>query len=399
MENLILKNGIILTPFEELKDKALFLKDGKIHKLISNYEFQNLSRDYISNYKIIDVRGYYISPGFIDVHTHGANGADAVRDSIEPMADFIVRYGVTGFLATIWTAEFENMVNACKRISVFLKNQKSGARVLGINSEGPYLNAEYGAQKPEFVKKPEFKEYNRLVKACDGNLKIMTVAPELENAYELIKHLRGNDIEVSIGHTNLAMDRLHEALNLGIGLITHIFNAMGAAVTTEKGVKPVGIQEELLICDEIMSEVMADRNAVHVNPTLLKILVRCKGVKNIILITDSMNMTGSPPGKYYFQDGRAASISENEDVARLESGVLAGSVMTMNNTIRNMIIHTGISLKDSVMMATYNPARVLRISNQKGEIKEGMDADIAVIDENINVFMTIVEGNIVYENL
>jgi N-acetylglucosamine-6-phosphate deacetylase len=399
MENLILKNGIILTPFEELMDKVLFLKDGKIYKLLSNHEFQNLSKDFIANYKIIDIKGNFISPGFIDIHTHGANGADAVRDSIEPMADYIVRYGVTGFLATIWTAEFENMVTACKRISIFLKNQKSGASVLGINSEGPYLNADYGAQKPEFVKIPEFNEYTKLVKACHGNLKIMTVAPELDNAYELIKYLRENDVVVSIGHTDIKINKLHEALNLGIGLITHIFNAMGAAVMTEKGVKPAGIQEELLICDEIMCEVMADRNAAHVNPTLLKILVRCKGVKNIILITDSMNMTGSSPGKYYFQDGRGAIITENEDVVRLEEGVLAGSIMTMNNTIKNMITHTGIPLKDAVMMASSNPARAIKISNKKGEIKEGMDADIAVFDEDVTVFMTIVGGEIIYEKL
>ena len=399
MENLILKNGIILTPFEELTDKVLFLKDGKIYKLLSNQEFHNLGKNYIADYKIIDVKGNYISPGFIDIHTHGANGADAVRDSIEPMADYLVRYGVTGFLATTWTAEFDNMVNACKRISIFIKNQKSGARVLGINSEGPYLNADYGAQKPEFVRIPEFKEYSRLVEACDGNLRVMTVAPELENAYELIKYLRENDIVVSIGHTDIKLNKLHEALNLGISLITHIFNAMGVADITEKGVKPAGIQEELLICDEIMSEVMADRNAVHVNPTLLKILVRCKGVKNIILITDSMNMTGSPPGKYYFQDGRGAIITENEDVARLEEGVLAGSIMTMNNTIKNMIKHTGVSLRDAVAMASSNPARALKISNKKGEIKAGMDADIAVFDEDFNVFMTIVGGEIFYKNL
>jgi N-acetylglucosamine-6-phosphate deacetylase len=398
MENLILKNGIILTPFEELREKVLFLKEGRIYKLISDYEFHNLSKDYTAGYKIIDVKGNYISPGFIDIHTHGANGADAVRDSIEPMADFVVRYGVTGFLATIWTAEFDKMVNACKRISSFIKTQERGARVLGINSEGPYLNADYGAQKPELVKIPEFKEYSRLVEACDGNLKVMTVAPELENAYELIKYLRENDVAVSIGHTDIKLNKLHEALNLGIGLITHIFNAMGAAVITEKGVKPAGIQEELLLCDELMSEVMADRNAVHVNPTLLKILIRCKGVKNIILITDSMNMTGSPPGKYYFQDGRGAIISEKEDVLRLEDGVLAGSIMTMNKTIKNMVAHTGIPLKDAIMMASSNPAKALKISNRKGEIKVGLDADIAVIDKYINVSMTIVGGEIFYKN-
>ncbi|MCL5071314.1 MAG: amidohydrolase family protein [Actinobacteria bacterium] len=261
------------------------------------------------------------------------------------------------------------------------------------------MNKEYGAQRPDLIKIPEFKDYNKLLEACNGNLKIMTVAPELENAYEMIKYLRQNDVVVSIGHTDVKFNKLHEALNLGIELITHIFNAMGGAIITEKGVKPITIQEELLLCDNIMSEIMCDRDAVHVNPTLLKILIRCKGIKNIILITDSMNMTGSPPGKYFFQDGRAAILNKDEDIVRLENGFLAGSIMTMNNAIRNMISHTGISLKDAIMLATNNPARILKISDRKGEIKEGMDGDIAVFDEKLNVFMTIVQGEILFNNL
>lgn len=399
MKNLILKNGIILTPFVELKDKVLFLKKGKIYKLVSDAEYHNYSKDYLADYETIDVKGNYISPGFIDIHIHGANNADAVKDEIEPMADFLVKYGVTGFLPTFWTAEFEKMINACKRISNFIKNQKSGSKVLGVNSEGPYLNKNYGAQKEELVKVPEYKDYSRLVEACNGNLKIMTVAPELENAYELIKYLQQNDVIVSIGHTDIKFEKLHEALNLGISLITHIFNAMGGVLVTEKGVKPVSIQEELLICDDLMSEVMCDKNAVHVNPTLIKILVRCKGIKNIILITDSMSMNGLSPGKYYFQDGRVGILNEGEDIVRLENGWLAGSIMTMNNAIKNMMIHTGISLKDAVMMATHNPAKVLKISNRKGVIKEGMDADITVFDDLMNVKITIIEGEIKHNNL
>jgi N-acetylglucosamine-6-phosphate deacetylase len=399
MENLILKNGIILTPFEELKDKVLFLKDRKIFKLISNNEFYNLNKDYVADYKIIDVKGYYISPGFIDIHIHGANNVDAVKDSVEPMADFLIKYGVTGFLPTLWTAELENMVKACKRISNYIRDQKMGAKVLGINSEGPYLNKDFGAQRPELVKMPEFKDYSRLVESSDGNLKIMTVAPELDNAYELIKYLRENDVVVSIGHTDIKLNKLHEALNLGISLITHIFNAMGGILITEEGVKPISTQDELLICDDLMSEVMCDKNTVHVNKTLLKILIRCKGIKNIILITDSMNMTGSPPGRYFLQDGRAVILKKGEDIIRLDNGSLSGSVMTINNTIHNMVSHSGISLKDAVMMATSNPAKLLKLSYRKGEIKAGMDADIAVFDSLMDIKLTIVDGKIGYNKI
>ena len=190
MTDLILRNGIILTPYNELFNKVLFLKNKKIYKIIDETEYQNLGKDYLNQFNIIDVRGNYISPGFIDIHTHGANNVDAVKDSIEPWADFILKYGVTGFLPTIWTAEFKQMVDACSRISSIVNNQKSGAKILGINLEGPYLNPQFGAQKPELVKIPDFKDYSKLIDACNGQLKIMTVAPELENAYELIKYLR-----------------------------------------------------------------------------------------------------------------------------------------------------------------------------------------------------------------
>ena len=204
---------------------------------------------------------------------------------------------------------------------------------------------------------------------------------------------------VSIGHTDIKLERLHEAFSLGIGLITHIFNAMGESFVIEKGIKPAGIQEELLICDDLMCEVMCDKKAVHVSPALLKVLLRCKGVNNIILITDSMNMTGNPPGKYYFHDGRAAFIFEDDDVVRLGNGSLAGSIMTINNTILNMIKHTGIGLKEALQMVTSNPAKALKISNLKGEIREGMDADIVVFNNEIMIFMTIAEGKIVYNIL
>ncbi|MCL5071315.1 MAG: hypothetical protein M1308_10535 [Actinobacteria bacterium] len=128
MKNLILKNGIILTPFVELKDKVLFLKNEKIYKIISNAEFYNYGKDYLADYRIIDVKGNFVSPGFIDIHIHGANNVDAVRDSVEPMSDFLIKYGVTGFLPTLWTAEFEKMIKACKRISNFMRNQKKAQK-------------------------------------------------------------------------------------------------------------------------------------------------------------------------------------------------------------------------------------------------------------------------------
>ena len=397
MNSYILINGIILTPFEELKEKAIIIKDGKINKLISNLEYNNLENKYLENFEVVDAKRNYISPGFIDIHCHGANNSDAIKDDIKPMAEFKIQNGETAFLPTFWTAEFNSMVNATKKVNDYIEHEnKVGSKVLGINSEGPYLNPKLGAQKKNLVREPSYDDYIKLIKTANNNLKIMTVAPELKNSNDLIRTLRKFDVVVSIGHTDINISRLPNILDMGITLITHIFNAMGNPVSVEKGVKPAGIAEELLIRDDLMCEVMCDKNGTHVSSTLLQILLRCKGVDNIILITDSMNMTGNKPGSYYLQDGRKAIIIEGDDVVRLEDGGLAGSIMTMNSAIKNMIEHTNVSLKDAIKMATYNPAKIINISNKKGAIKTGLDADLCIFNKDFDVFVTMVEGEIRY---
>lgn len=400
MDNLILSDGIIITPFKKINDKILFIKNGKIEKIVGCTEFSNYPKNYTDGYKQIKLDGDYISPGFIDIHTHGANGVDVVRDRIDPMAEFKVKHGTTGFLPTLWTGEFDQMIKACRRINDFMNNQSSGSKVLGINSEGPYLNPHLGVQRSDLVKTPKYEDYSRLIKAGNGNIRIMTVAPELEGALDLIKYLRLNNIIVSLGHSNIKIEKISEAVDLGITSITHLFNAMGDAVSVERGVKAVGIQEELLIYDHLMCEVMSDKNGVHVKPTLIKIILRCKGIQNIILITDSMSMTGCPPGVYPLQDGREGVLKEGEDIVRvLENNDIAGSAMTMNKVIKNFINHTGVKIEQAIQMATFNPAKVINLSHKKGEIKVGMDADIAVFNKEFEVKLTIVEGKISHNSL
>ena len=399
MENIILINGVILTPLEVINNSVIFVRNGTIEKIIKKTELDIYGADYLKEYKLIDAGGNYISPGFIDIHTHGANDADAVKDCVLPMCEFMVKHGTTGFLPTLWTAEFGRMIESCKRISLLMESSYCGSKILGINSEGPYLNPDFGAQKRELVKTPRFEDYSRLVEAGNGRIKVMTVAPELENSKELVKYLRQNNIVVSIGHTNVSMEKMDDAIDWGFTLTTHILNAFGDSVQPERGVKAVGIQEALLIRDDLMSEILCDKNGIHVNPTVINIVLRCKGVERIVLITDSMNMTGFPPGKYALQDGRMVDIAKGADIVRLENDDLAGSVMTMNKTIINFINHTGIALKDAVRMATYNPAAAIGVSSRKGELRAGMDADIAVFDDDIEVKLAMVEGKIEYLNL
>jgi N-acetylglucosamine-6-phosphate deacetylase len=396
-KGIILKNGIILTPFKELYGKVLFLKNEKIDKIISDEELSFYGKEKLSGYKIIDVNNCYISPGFIDIHIHGANNIDAAHGPYGPMSEFLIKYGTTGFLPTFWNADIKMLIEASDKITRFMKTGYFGARILGINSEGPYLNPRYGAQVAERALIPEFMDYSRLIEACSGNLKIMTVAPEVKSSAELISYLRLNDVKVALNYTDIGIEELEDAINLGVSHIDHIFDGFGISTQKEKGVRPRDLQEELLIHDELMAEVIADRNGVHVHPALLKILVRCKGVQNIILITDSRDIAGNPPGKYLMNDGYFALIRDGEDVVRLENGTLAGCIMTMNEAIQNMLKHTGIGLADAVRMATYNPAKAINISNIKGEIKVGMDADVVVFNGNININLAIIGGEIVYK--
>jgi len=398
MEKYIIK-GRVISPDRILDKRAVFIKDSQIQKIAGPVEFGSYPDEYLAGYNIIDAGENLIAPGFIDIHTHGANDADAVKDPVGPMAELKARHGTTSFLPTLWTAEFDRMVEACSRIKDFIDNQKKGARALGINSEGPYLNPDFGAQKRELVKDPDPSDYKRLVKASGGWLKIMTVAPELKGASGLIKYLRTEDVTVSIGHTDIGVPEMQRALDLGITLVTHLFNAMGDSIQYDRGTKPVGIQEELLVRGGLMCELVSDRHGIHVKPVLIDIAYRCLGAGNIILITDSMNMTGFPPGIYPLQDGRKVTLEEGEDTLRLENGDLAGSVMTMDSAVKNFLDHTGCGICQAVRMASTNPAEVLGLSHRKGRIKPGMDADLAVFDENIGIKMTMVQGRIEYKNL
>jgi N-acetylglucosamine-6-phosphate deacetylase len=399
MEDLILTNGKILTPFKELNDSVLFLKDGKIEKIIKDTEFKSNKEFYDEKYKIIDINNNYISPGFIDIHTHGANNVDAAKGPYEAMTEFIVKYGTTGFLPTFWNANISDLIDACKSISRFIKNQKKGSKVLGINSEGPYLNPNFGAQDPNNSIIPRFNEYSKLLEASEGNLKLMTVAPEIEGAEELIKYLRLNDVTVAICYTEMTVDQLYKSIDMGVSHIGHIFDGFGESLAIDRWTKPYGLQEELLVCDDLMSEVLSDNVGAHVHPTWLKIILRCKGIENIILITDSRDIAGNSPGTYTMGDGFDAIIKKGEDIVRLvDGGGLAGCIMTMNGAIKNMIKHTGIDLKDAVRMVTFNPAKAIKISSSKGEIKAGMDADITVFNENIDIKLTIINGLIEYDS-
>ena len=400
MGRYLLSDCSILTPLQKLEHAFIEVEGPKIASVIKREEYHKDKYPDSSYDRVFPIGGRTVCPGFIDIHNHGAMGinfSDLQGGSVEKAALHFASGGTASFLLTPGPLPFKENIENLGRIKKALEQPCPGARAVGINMEGPYLNPKYGAQKKGTSQVPEKEEYEKIIKEALPYLKVMTVAPELPDAMGVLRTLSRNDVIASIGHTEASGPQIELAVREGARLITHIFNAMGQPVQKEGGVKPVGTEDHLIINDSLMAEVMADRNAAHVDPVHLKILVRVKGIDNIILITDSLFPAGLQEGLHEGSDGRRIVVYKN-DVNRLEeNGFLAGSVMSMNMAVKNMINHTGIGLIDAVKMATVNPARLLGIDGRKGSIKEGMDADITVIDDDINVILTIVEGRIAYD--
>lgn len=372
--NIILKDKII-------KDGILIIEGGKIDFV---GEKNKINIDHID----YDFKEDYISPGFIDIHIHGSIGKDFLDceyDDIETLSLFLAQNGVTSFLPTIVTAPLEDMKKAIEKIELYIQNQKIGAKVLGIHIEGPFLNHKYkGAQREDCIIKPDLDILRYLL---SSNLKIMTLAPELEGAFELIKYLVKNNVIVSAGHTDATLDITKKAKELGLSNITHLFNGMRPLHHREPGI--VGTA---LIEDELSVELIAD--GFHLADTILKLVYKTKPKDKIILVTDAMMAAGLNDGEYSLA-GQKVLVKDGK--ATLESGSLAGSTLRMNKAVKNFKEKVGVKLEDAVYIASYSPAKLLGVENKKGSLEVGKDADIIIFDKDLNIKMTIVEGKIIYK--
>lgn len=335
-----------------------------------------------------DAGGSLLLPGFIDLHTHGAVGVnlmDADVEGIQRVSQFFASRGVTGFLATSWSASrpsIEQMFGSVREVM----GSESGASLLGIHLEGPFINpVRAGAQSPREIRPARREEV--LPYLDSGLVKVVTLAPEIEENQWLISACRERSICVSVGHSDATYEEMQTAVQLGLRHVAHTFNGMRAFNQREPGV--VGAALEM---DDLSCEVIAD--GVHVHPAAIRLLLRAKSPDKVILVTDSIAGTGIPPGIVEFQ-GRKIWFSEHE--ARLMDGTLAGSVLTMDQALRNLMEIKGRPVHDLYPYTSTNAARVLGMTDRKGGICPGMDADLVLLDESIQVKMTLVSGKIVYQ--
>ena len=393
--NYILKNAVIITPFKTIEGYDLIVKEGKITRIVK----KNILISDVKKFKILDLEGkYFLAPGLIDIHTHGGGGEDCLGGEIEVISKYKLKQGVTGYLATLMSSPLELIYESFESIKNFNKSGKDLLlpKVLGVHIEGNYLSEKYkGAQILKYLRKPDVNECREIIKRSEGLLKIMTLAPELEGCLEIVKLLSSYGIISSVGHSDASMEDLNLAINKGLSHVTHAFNALGEMRFSEPGVRHPGLEGYILVRDELKLEIISE--LTHINPVIMEIVYRTKKAENIIIITDSMSVSGLEPGKY--EIGVTNLILEkNSDVARLEDGGLAGSVIPLNKAVKTFFENTSTTLNEAVQMASYNPASSLGISHRKGSIEVGKDADLVVFDKNFEIKKVFIEGKLALDD-
>lgn len=381
----ILANLQIYTPQGIQQKSALVIQGNSIHSIVSNEELHQFKgADRIDFSEI-----FHLVPGFIDLHVHGANGSDVMDGTVEALENMslaLAKEGTTGFLATTMTSSFEKLEKAVTSVRDSMVLQ--GA-ILGIHLEGPFLSSKkVGAQASDALLAPNVDFIEWLQARSNQAIKVVTVAPELPNAIEFIRYLKKQNIIASIGHTNATFAETIEAIKAGATHATHLFNAMRGIHQREPGAVTAA-----LLSEDIVAELIVD--GIHLHPAIVKLALKLKGKDKIFLVTDSMRAKCLCEGEY---DLGGQSVSVKNNVATLSDGTLAGSVLKMNSALQNMLNYTDCSLVDVIKMTSENPAKALGMFDRKGSIEVGKDADLVVLDEKLNVVMTICGGEVVYRS-
>lgn len=378
-------NGTIVTPFKTIPKGKVVFKDGKIVAVGGEKDVE-VPKDS----KIIDASRKLVAPGFIDIHVHGGGGRDIMEasyEAINEVAKYLASHGTTAFLPTTVSTSQNDLLDVVNTVREVIEAGTRGAEVLGVNLEGPYISFEKrGAQNRDYLKLPSQNEFKEVFEASNRSVRIITLAPELDGARELMHMLRHLGITISIGHSNATYKETVEAIKHGVTHATHTFNAMRGFHQREPGV--VGA---VLVHDRLTAELISDN--FHVHPAAMKLLIKTKGTDKIVLVTDAIQASGMADGEYKLGE---QNVFVKDGVCRLESGELAGSTLTMDKAICNTAKSVDLPLRTTIGMATINPAIVIGVDKEKGSLEPGKDADIVIIDEEVNVHMTIVNGNVVY---
>jgi N-acetylglucosamine-6-phosphate deacetylase len=338
----------------------------------------------------LDLDGMIVTPGFVEVHTHGGGGYNL--HTVDPAeianyARWTPSTGTTAFLIGVVGVPGGLPEAQLAAAVAAITAQGDGAEPVGIHLEGPYMSPQRrGAHDPSWLRKPDPAETERILELANGHLRLITLAPELPNAHAMIERLHAAGVTVSIGHTDATYDQARDAIPRGITHATHCFNAMRPLLHREPGALGAIVE-----ADAVRGELIAD--GIHVHPASARVLLRALGPERAIVVTDALSCAGMPDAEFEFAGQRARVI---DGVARLGDGTITGSALTTDQALRNLVEKVGVALPDAVRMLTFNPAQSAGVADRKGLLHQGYDADFLILDQQLQLQATVCRGRLAW---
>jgi N-acetylglucosamine-6-phosphate deacetylase len=388
-------NADIYIPDRVITRGSVVVHQGKIQQILSNEEALVIKEPY----EAIDVQGGLLVPGFIDIHVHGGGGYDCMTGTTEAvigMSQYHASFGTTSIVPTTLTASQDQLEQVVKAIaaSCHTEEQAVGADILGIHLEGPFLNPiRCGAQNSNQMRLPAREELEAYINHSNQHIRLITIAPEMQGAEEVIRYAVSRGITVSIGHTDASYEQVKQAVEWGATHVTHLFNGMRPLHHREPGTAGTA-----LLLDDLMVEVICD--GVHVHSELLPLIYKQKSKDRVVFITDSIAAAGLPCGDYELA---GLPVRTEEKQVRLINedgslGNLAGSSLTMLESLRNGLAFSNLSLLELLPSLTMNPAKQIGVQNHKGSIEIGKDADLLLLDDQLELKAAYVRGSKVFDS-
>lgn len=381
MKEYYIVNGQVFVE-HKFENTTVKMCDGKIEVLGTDVQIP-------AGAEVYDAAGKFVVPGFIDVHTHGAVGVDvnaATADDLEKISRFVATRGTTAWYCSVLTDTKEQTMWCIDQFKEHKARGSKGANLMGIHLEGPFLSTEYKGAMPEhLLQKPNMPLLREYQERAEGNIKYITISPEVEGLAEDIPAMKELGITVAIGHSGADYDTSWKAINNGAACCTHIFNAMKLLHQHFPAIMGAAMESDIyceMICD-----------GRHLHPGTVRLLIKTKGIDKVVAITDSIMAAGLPDGNYKL--GVNDVVVVDGDAKLADTGVRAGSTLTQDVALKNLLSFTGRPIEEILPMLSENPAKLLGIFDAKGSIANGKDADIVILDEENNVADVFVGGNLV----
>jgi N-acetylglucosamine-6-phosphate deacetylase len=387
MSSCVIVNAQVVLADQIIPKGSVWVEDGKI-KAWTPGVFEALPTEI----EVLDAKGKLLSPGFIDLHLYGGGGSTVIDGTEEAIATILrthAKHGTTGVLLTTVTAELPVIDRALKAITRHLdtpQHESLGANVLGVHIESCFLSVgKRGAHLQEWLQTPSTELFQSWQDASGGRIKLLSIAPELKNADQVIPYVQAQGVVASFAHSEADFDTAKNWIDRGVRICTHLFNAMTGFSHRAPGAAGAFLSDE-----RAMVQIIAD--GVHVHPVGLEMAYRCKGAQRICIVTDALGPAGTDLSSFHFFD-RLVDVTDR--ACFLPDGTLAGSRLTMNRAVQIFAENTSAQVHEVIRMATFNPATVLDIEHRKGSISAGKDADLVLLDDQFQVEWTMIEGLII----